>query len=85
MHNYVKYSSVYHFADDTNMLNCSQNIKQLCKHVNIDLKPLLHWLYVNKISLNAAKSEFILFKNPRKKNDFVPKIKIDGKTLYPSI
>ena len=34
----IKYSRVYHFADDTNLLNISESPKQLQKQVNIDLK-----------------------------------------------
>jgi len=66
------------------LLKCSRNIKQLCKHINIDLRPLIHRLYANKILLNASKTEYVIFKSPRKHYDFVPKIKIAGKKLYPS-
>ena len=37
----------------------------------------------NKISLNASKSELILFKDPRKRLNHDLKIKIDGKRLVP--
>ena len=32
--------AVYHFADDTNLLNINSSPKQLQKHLNIDLKQL---------------------------------------------
>ena len=48
MHQAVEFSSLFHFADDTNMLNCSRNLEQLAKHVNIDLKLISHWLNANK-------------------------------------
>jgi len=84
MHKAVKFSSIFHFADDTNMLNCSRNPKQLAKRVNIDLKLILHWLNANKISLNATKTEFVLFKHTRRTINYDLRIKIDGKRLFPS-
>ena len=61
-----------------------KRLKQLQKHMNIDLKILQNWLKVNKISLNAEKTEFILFRNSNKKVDYDFKIKINGKILSPS-
>jgi len=40
-------------------------------------------LKANKISLNASKTELIIFRDPRKKISFDVKIKIDGKKLLP--
>ena len=37
----IKHSKVFHFADDTNLLNICNNYKQLQKQMNIDLKILL--------------------------------------------
>ena len=72
----IKYSTMCHFADDTNLLiNCSP--KQLQKHLNIDLKNLTNWLKANKTSLNTSKTELIIFKHPDKKINYDFKIK-DG-------
>ncbi len=38
----------------------------------------------NKISLNASKTELIIFRDPRKVSTYELKIKIDGKKLVPS-
>ena len=54
-------SRVYHFADDTNLLNISNSPKQMQKQVNIDLKLLYKWLIANKISLNCSNTELIIF------------------------
>ena len=51
----MKSCKVHHFADDTNLLCLSNSIKKLNKLVNTDLKHLLNWLNVNKISLNVKK------------------------------
>ena len=40
MHTAVNFSSVYHFADDTNLLYRPKNPKMLRKHMNSDLKLL---------------------------------------------
>ena len=48
------------------------------------LKLLCSWLRANKISLNASKTELIIFRDPKKKIRDEVKIKIDGKKLTPS-
>ena len=84
LHCAIKHSLVHHFADDTNLLLINKSLKQLQKHMNIDLKILQNWLKANKISLNASKTELILFHHHNKKINYNLKIKIDGKILYPS-
>ena len=85
LHRAIKHSRVYHFADDTNLLNISDSPKQMQKRVNIDLKLLYNWLLANKISLNCSKTELIIFQrrggNP---NNFQFKIKLNGLILQPS-
>ena len=54
------------------------------KYVNLDLKFLCKWLKANKISLNASKTELIIFRDPRRKSEHDLKIKIDGKKLFPT-
>ena len=41
LHVAIKYSIVHHFADDTNLLLKNKSLKQLQKHINIDLKYLV--------------------------------------------
>ena len=84
LHVAIKYSKTYHFADDTNLLNKNKSLKQLKKHLNLDLRSLCKWLKSNKISLNASKTELLVFRHPNKKIDYDLKLKIDGKRLIPS-
>ena len=63
----IQSSKVHHFADDTNLLCLSNSIKKLNKQVNADLKHLVSWLNVNKISLNVKKTEMVIFKSKQKK------------------
>ena len=80
----MKFCTTHHFADDTNLLYISKSIKQIQKYVNLDLRFLCNWLKANKISLNASKTEMLIFRDPRKICDFDLKIKIDGKKVLPS-
>ena len=61
LHKCVKYSKVYHFADDTNMLQSDDLLKNVAKQMNFDLKNLSQWLKANKLSLNFTKTELIIF------------------------
>ena len=80
----VKNSIVHHFADDTNLLCINKSLKLLCKQINYDLKGITHWLNANRISLNVSKTEFVIFRSPRKIIDFDIKIKLNGQRLYQS-
>ena len=80
----IKFSKVYHFADDTNLLCLSDSIKKLNKLVNADLKHLVNWLNANKISLNVKKTDMVIFKSKQKELEGGLKIKLYGKRLYPT-
>ena len=80
----IKHSIVRHFADDTNLLFRNKNPKQLTKHLRVDVKQLCKWLRANKISLNASKTELLVFRSNRKKINYDIKLKIDGKKIVPS-
>ena len=84
LHKAIKFSTTRHFADDTNLLIKNNSLKQLKKHLNHDLRELVKWLKVNKITLNKSKTELIIFRHPNKKMNYELKIKLDGKRLYPT-
>ena len=84
LHNCINHSSTFHFADDTNLLNISENYKILQKNVNHDLKSLQDWLLSNKISLNKDKTELIYFHKARSNIPIDLKIKMNGKRLIHS-
>ena len=84
LHKAIKYSTTLHFADDTNLLAVNDSLKKLQKQVNLDLRFLYKWLKANKISLNASKTELLLFRHPNKVINYDLKIKINGKKLVPS-
>ena len=79
LRNAIYHSTVHHFADDTNLLYVNKNLKTIQNKMNKDLKSLVTWLRANKISLNASKTELIIFCDPRKKITYDMKVKVDGK------
>ena len=60
MHHSVMSSTVYHFADDTNLMCSSKNWKRLRKDLNKDIDLLYDWLCANRLSINTGKTEFIV-------------------------
>ena len=59
-------------------------LKKIRKYLNFDLRFLSNWLRANKISLNASKTELIIFRHPSKQLNYDLKVKINGKRLYES-
>jgi hypothetical protein len=80
----IKFSITHHFADDTNLLFVYKSLKKIKIYISYDLMFLCKWLKANKISLNASKTEFIIFRDPRKTSTHELKINIDGKKLISS-
>ena len=70
LRNIVTYFNIHYFADDTNLLYASKSITDINRKVKFDLKNIIHWLRATKISLNAGKTELILFPF---KNKVIPK------------
>jgi len=89
LHRSIKHSSTFHFADDTHLLTIAERklnvhpVYSLQAKLNRDLKGLYRWLLANKISLNAAKTEVIIFRKPSQKDIPTPNIKINGKRIVP--
>ena len=84
LHKAILHSSVHHFADDTNLLLAEKSLKRINKLVNHDLKVLCQWIRSNKLSLNAGKTEIIIFKN---KNQEITKhlnFRISGQKINPT-
>ena len=64
LHLAIKYSKVYHFADDTNLLNFGCCVKSINKQVYYDSTKLVNWLKENKSFRNTSKIELLLFISP---------------------
>ena len=81
LHKCIKFSETYHLADDTNLLNISDDYKTLQNNINCDLKSLQEWLLANIISLNKDKTELIFFHKVRTKTPIDIKLKMNGLRL----
>ena len=84
LHEAVCHSNVLHFADDTSLLYTNKSLKKINQYVNHDLKSITEWLTANKISLNASKTELILFRS--KQNAHITKhlnFRLSGQKIKP--
>ena len=57
MYHAIEFSS----ADDTNLLLIKSFLKKMNEHINKDLKLTIDWIRANKLSLNACKTEIVIF------------------------
>ena len=84
LHNFNRFSSPFHFADDTSLLNIQDSIHAINKTLNKDLRELSFWLNANKIALNVVKTEITLFKTSSKNYDADLKINLCRKIIHGS-
>ena len=54
------------YADDTNLTVASADLSDIETMLNQDLKNISHWLITNKLSLNVAKTEYMLVGSKQK-------------------
>ena len=77
-------TSCCHFADDTFIIFHSKTPKTIETIVNTELKEVVKWLRLNKLSLNAAKTELIFFRSNRHPLNYDNiSIKLNGIKLVP--
>ena len=69
------------FADDTNVLYSSKDLKNYNSTINNELDKLALWFKTNKLSLNAKKTNYMVFKNSKRKKTIHLNVKIDNNTL----
>ena len=82
-HKAVEFSSVHHFADDTNLLLNENSLKKLNKHINRDLKLVAQWIRANKLSLNTGKTKIVIFKSRNRKITKHLNFHISGQKIVP--
>ena len=75
---------MYHFADDTNLLDSNTSLKRLNKYINHDLRLIVHWLRANRISLNVSKTEIVLFRPKSKKINKKLNFRLSGQKITPT-
>ena len=73
-----------HFADDTYIMYANKKAKTIETIINTELKEVVKWLRLNKLSLNASKTELIFFHSKRHILNYdTISIKFAGKKLIP--
>ena len=66
------------FADDTNVFLSGNSIQELSEQMNLELGRIFTWLNTNRLSLNIAKTHFMLFKSNNRNIVSPPIIYING-------
>ena len=77
----VKSTKVILFADDTTIYYSSNDKNALYCMVNSDLKLLDDWFKADKLSLNANKSNYILFEKQKNNDDVNRTLQIDTEAI----
>ena len=71
----------YLFADDTSTYYDSENLISLQKTVNRELRKVRKWLEANRLSLNIAKTSYVIFHSHAKRIDGFIQIKLGRKPI----
>ena len=69
------------FADDSNMFLTGKDPNELIRTMNVEIKYVIDWLKVNKLSLNLKKTHFIIFQKQRAKLKISEELIIDGEKI----
>ena len=69
------------FADDSNLFYSNKDLATLESNINNQLVHISEWLCANKLLLNIAKSNFIIFHPAQKKKLFTVKLFLNGLEL----
>ena len=62
LHKCIEKCKVIMFADDTTLYKTHRNLKYLVQCINQDFNILADWFYANKLSLNVAKTNYMVFR-----------------------
>ena len=68
--NASKVVKTFLFADDTSLFYSHKDRDQTIAVMNYELMKIMDWLKANKLSLNIAKTDYILF-HPKKNSSFL--------------
>ena len=81
LHKAITFSKKRHIADDTNFLYENSSLKDINRKINYDMSRVTHWSRANRISLNVAKTETILFHSCRTKITKKLNFRISGQKI----
>lgn len=69
------------FADDTNIFISGKNLNDTVSVMNEELCKVMHWMNINKLSLNIDKTNYIIFSSPKKVTEDHNVISMNGNIL----
>ena len=67
------------FADDTNLFYAGKDLNEVYELVSRELNILHMWFQVNKLTLNVAKTNFMIFGNKRYEENYM--VSINGMNI----
>ena len=66
------------FADDTNLTMCGNSLDELQNNVNLELTNVINWMRNNRLSINFAKTEYMIVTKKKLDKHLKFEIKIDN-------
>ena len=65
------------FADDTNLIMCGNSLDELQNNANLELTNVINWMRNNRLSINFAKTEYMIVTKKKLDKHLKFEIKID--------
>ena len=67
---YISRAGITFFADDTVVYTSANDAATLEAQLNVDLRQISEWFFVNRLTLNESKCKFVLFSSTLKLKSF---------------
>jgi hypothetical protein len=81
MANLSKHLFMIIFADDTNIFLKGKNLNDTIKIFNEEMIHVFAWLIANRLSVNIAKTHFIIFRSPQRKIEQHDTLMLNGQAI----
>jgi hypothetical protein len=76
---------LYYYCNHTNILCSHTCLKKLNEIIQVEINKIADWLNSNKLSINTAKTKFILFRTKNRKPNYTINISINNISIHPTI
>ena len=84
LHKVLEKTSVIMFTDDTTIYATNEDLSQLISFLKHDFELVIDWFKANKLSLNLAKTNYVIFSPKNTTIDYTnAEIFLDGETIKP--
>ena len=81
LHNITDRLLLVQFADDTSIFATGSSLPQVVSTIEHEMQYIIEWLKNNKLSLNVAKTNFMILTSRGKKYDDDVRLRLDGETI----